>query len=298
MPNFRSSTGSVLALIAIAIIWGYNWTQMKIAVQYAPPFAFSAIRTLLSGLCLLLIIAVQGRSLKPADVPQTVLIGVLQIGGMYGFSNWALVSGGVGKTAILAYMMPFWVLILAWVLLGERVKWWQWVAIALSFVGLVLTLDPLRLQGTLISQVLAVLAGISWAGGVVATKQLQQAKGIENVVLFAAWQALFASAALGLVALLVPGRAIDWSAPFVFALAYNVIPGTAIAQVLWVFVLRQLPAGTAGLGMLMTPIMGIVFASIQLGERPSAIELAGMGLMLGGLALNALQPLLQAKLRG
>jgi drug/metabolite transporter (DMT)-like permease len=291
MPTLRASTWAILALFAIALLWGYNWTQMKIAVQYAPPFAFAAIRTVLSGFSLLLIIALQGRSIKPVNVPETVLVGVLQIAGMYGLSNWALVSGGAGKTAILAYMMPFWVLILAWGWLGERVRRWQWVAIALSFVGLVLILDPLRLQGTVLSQVLAVLAGISWAGGVVATKHLQQRKGIDDVVLFTAWQALFASIALGFVAVLVPGRAIDWSAPFIFALAYNVIPGTAIAQVLWVFVLSQLPAGTAGLGMLMTPMMGIGFAAMQLGEHPTAIEWGGMGLILVGLALNSLQPL-------
>jgi drug/metabolite transporter (DMT)-like permease len=42
--------------------------------------------------------------------------------GSVGFSTWALESGAAGKTAVLVYTMPFWVLLLAWPILAERIR--------------------------------------------------------------------------------------------------------------------------------------------------------------------------------
>ena len=60
------------------------------------------------------------------------------------------------------------------------------------------------------------------------------------------------------------------------ALIYNVIPATALAYVLWFFVLNKLRAGTAGLGSLLTPVIGVVAAWIQLRERPDVAEAVGI----------------------
>lgn len=63
------------------------------------------------------------------------MVGLLQTAGAYGFAMWALVSGGAGKTSVLVYIMPFWTLLLAWLILGERVRGIQWFAIGLSLCG-------------------------------------------------------------------------------------------------------------------------------------------------------------------
>jgi drug/metabolite transporter (DMT)-like permease len=46
------------------------------------------------------------------------------------FQTWALVEGGPGKTAVLIFTMPIWTLLLAWPILGERVRGKQWLAAA------------------------------------------------------------------------------------------------------------------------------------------------------------------------
>ena len=55
--------------------------------------------------------------------------------------------------------MPFWLLLLAWAFLGERLRGVQWLAVALALCGLVLVLEPWRLQGTF-SSLLAVAGGL------------------------------------------------------------------------------------------------------------------------------------------
>jgi drug/metabolite transporter (DMT)-like permease len=95
---------------------------------------------------------------------------------------------------------------------------------------------------------------------------------------------LFGSIPLVVVAFLTADSGPEWTAPFVAALLYNVVLVCAVALLLWFYTLRHLPAGTAGLGRLLAPVVGVVAAWIQLGERPDRYELIGMVLILIGLA--------------
>jgi drug/metabolite transporter (DMT)-like permease len=54
---------------------------------------------------------------------------------------------------------------------------------------------------------------------------------------------------------------------------------------LWYYILHKLPAGIASLGTLATPVIGVILASIQLGERPSLWEGLGMVLIVAALTL-------------
>ncbi len=82
---------------------------------------------------------------------------------MVGLAQWALMSGGAGKVAILSYTMPFWVVVMAALFLGERMRRWQYIAIGVACVGLILVLQPWQLDFTsLKSALLAILSGVSW----------------------------------------------------------------------------------------------------------------------------------------
>ena len=60
----------------------------------------------------------------------------------HGAHRWALETGGAGKTSILVYTMPFWILLLAWLVLDEKVRGALWVPIVMAFCGLVFILEP------------------------------------------------------------------------------------------------------------------------------------------------------------
>lgn len=279
---------AILALLLLALIWGYNWVQMKIAVQYASPFVFSAWRVALGSFVLVIAMVLLRKPLMPKAIPETFLVGLLQTAGMYGLASWALVSGGAGKTSVLAYTMPFWTILFAWFILGERVRGLQWWAIGLGITGLVFILEPGQLSGSITSKLLAILAGMSWASGAVVAKRLRQRTEIDLFSL-TTWQTIFAAVPLTIVAILLPGEPIVWSTPYITALAYNVLPGTAIATLLWMFVLDRLSAGAAGLGILLNPVIAVLAAWIQLGERPAPVETIGMVILAIALILNAFQ---------
>jgi len=272
----------VAALAAQSLFLGYNWVVMKIGLQYSAPWPFTALRTTLGAVALFMVLVILRRPVRPHRPLATMLLGLLQTTGMIGLLMWALETGAAGRVSALVYTMPFWTLILGWVFLGERMKGLHWWAAGLSLAGLALVLDPLHLGGSVLSKALAVAAGVSWAASAIVARWINK-QGPVDVINLTAWQMLYGSLPLILIAVLVPAEPIEWSGEFIAALAYNVIPATAVSWVLWLFILRVLPAGVAGISTLATPVIGIVSAALQLGERVSPFEAAGMACILSAL---------------
>jgi drug/metabolite transporter (DMT)-like permease len=129
--------------------------------------------------------------------------------------------------------MPFWLLLLAWAFLGERLRGAQRLAVVV--------------------------------------KRLQKRRQVDLLSL-TTWQMLFGSLPLILIAALTWHAGPDWSAPFVWALVCNVILGNALAWFLWLYASRKLSAGAAGIGTPATPVIGVTATRLQLGERPTAGE--------------------------
>ena len=190
----------------LALIWGYNWVVMKVGLRYSQPFTFAALRAFLgSSSSLFILLAVLRRPLRPRALGLTAALGLLQTTGFIGLVMWALVNGAAGKTSILTYTMPFWLLLMAWVVLGERLRRFQWVAVALAFVGLMLILSPWRLHGGF-SELLTIGGALCWAGSAVVAKMLRKRHEVD-LLSMTAWQMLLGSLPLILVALLT------WSGP-------------------------------------------------------------------------------------
>jgi drug/metabolite transporter (DMT)-like permease len=224
------------------------------------------------------------RPLRPRALGLTLGLGLLQTTGLMALAMWALESGGAGKISVLTYTMPFWLLLMAWVVLGERLGRLQWIAVGLALCGLVLILSPWSLRGWL-SSLLAVAGAILWAGSAVVAKVLRKRHEVD-LLSMTAWQMLLGSLPLVLLAALTWSGPPVWSGSFIAALVYNVLPANAFALVLWFYVLHALPAGIAGLGTLLTPVVGVMSAWIQLGERPGLAEGLGMLAIVGALSLT------------
>ena len=296
MNTSRPAPIAILALVVLSLIWGYNWVVMKQVMQYVDPFDFTAIRTLLGAATLFIVLALLRKPLKIAAVPQVLLLGMLQTGAFTILIQWALVAGGAGKTAVLVYTMPFWTIPIAWWVLGERVRGLQWLAVAIAACGLVLILEPWALRGSLFSNLLAIGAGLVWAASAVQAKRMRRDHQYDLLAL-TAWQMLFGALAVCVVAVLHPSRPIDATPYFYGAVVFNAVFATGLAWLLWLFILNNLSAGMAGLSALGIPMIGVLAGWIELGERPSTAEFAGMLLIGGALALTSAWTAWQARRR-
>ncbi|MBV6272756.1 EamA family transporter [Alcaligenaceae bacterium CGII-47] len=278
----RNERLALLALAGMAVGWGYNWVVMKKVLAYAGPFDFSALRTLFGALVLMAVLLVLRRPMRIQAWSRVALLGVLQTGVFSALVQLALFHGGAGKTSILVYTMPFWVIPMAWVAFGERIRGMQWLALALAGVGLLLILEPWRAHSDLTSEVLALVAGLCWAVAMIVAKWIKRDYPMDALPL-TAWQMLFGAMTLCVAAWLVPEKPIEPVPYFIGALFYNAVIATALAWFLWLFALQHLSAGVAGMSALGVPVVGVLAGWLELGERPAGIELIGM--MLIGVAI-------------
>lgn len=268
-----------IALFILTLIWGYNWVVMKLAVQYASPFQFAAIRTFVGSLILFLVIFFTKRPMALKEFPTMLALGLLQTCGFTGLLIWALVEGGAGKTAVLTYTMPFWVLLFAWPMLGERVQGSQWLAVAFALLGMVLIFDPLHIKADGFSMFLALCSGISWAISAIISKKLHKRAPHLDLINLTAWPMLLGSIPIIIVALILPATPIQWTSTFIAAALFNVILSGVVAWVLWLYALQRLQAGIASMASMLAPVIGVLAAWLQLNEVPDTQELIGMVLI-------------------
>jgi len=293
MSPSRGRHLGIVALAAIAPMWGYSWVVSKVALDYARPFTLLALITSACVACLFAMLVVTRRPLRPPPLGWTVLIGLLQTSLFNGLATVALTVGGAGKVSVLAYTMPFWLLLLARTLLGERLRGLQWPAVALAFAGLVLVVRPWDI-GAALSGILACGAGLAWAGGALCVKLLQRRTRVDTLSL-TVWQMAFGGLPLIAVAVLTHSGWPEWTSTFVWCLAYSVLVANAVCWTLWIYALRSLPAGAAGMGTLAVPVVGVVAAWIQLGEAPALVEGIGMAMIIAALAVLAACGLVAAR---
>ena len=283
MMNNTQVIKAFLALLILALLWGYNWVVMKTALQFSGVFQFIALRTAIGAACLFMLIAIMRKPLKIQCWPTLLLLGLLQTSGFAGLLMWALVEGGTGKTAVLTYTMSFWVMLLAWPLLGEKLQGIQWLAAILAAMGIVFILDPLHLGADQFSMLLVVLSGVCWALAVIVAKKLHQKAPELDLLTLTAWQMLFGSVPILIAAWLMPAPAIHWTPYFIGAVIYNAVFCNALAWLLWLYALQRLQAGVASMTSMLAPVVGVMAAWIQLNEVPNKAELWGM--LLIGMAL-------------
>jgi drug/metabolite transporter (DMT)-like permease len=282
MKSLTDQRGALIALAILSLIWGFNWIVMKSVLAFVGPITFSAMRYVFGTVVLFGVLILRRETLAPTPWRDTLLIGLAQTTGFQILVQLALISGGAGKTALLAYTMPFWVIPLAWALLGDRPAARQWLWIVLAAGGLILVLEPWRAQVGLLSALLALAGGVCWAIGTVLSKRLFQRMAVSPLRL-TAWQMLYGTAFIVALALCLHERTTQWSPQLIGALVYNGVLSSGVAWALWLFIVQRLPANVAGLASLITPLVGVLCAWVLLHEQPDMAESIGIAVI--GIAL-------------
>ncbi len=275
---------AVVGIVVLSLLWGYTWVLAKQALSFSPPFTLTFIRVFGGAIALFLALKILRQPLKLQATRAIVLISLCQVAGFMLLQTFSLKYGAAGKTAVLVYTMPIWTLLLAWPILGERVRGAQWLAVIGILAGLVLIIEPWHLQADWLSNTLGIGAAICWAMGTVLVKQLRGQSRV-NLLSLTAWSNLIGSVPVGLIAAFADEPPVRWTSDFIGIMLVLTLVSTAFCWWLWTSILDRVPAWEASLLVLGTPVIAIISSRVILHEGFSEYEIAGILLIGAGLLL-------------
>ena len=279
--RIRGERAALLAVPLLSVLWGLNWPAVRLCLVEIPPWTLRTTGMAAAGLCLLGAALATGRPLfvPRAHWPRLAASGLLALAAFNVLLAFAQLHAATSRAAIVAFTMPVWTALLAWPVLGERPDRGRLLGLGLGLIGLAALSLPLLREGALtIGLLWALLGGTSWAAGTVVAKRWPV--GAPPITV-AAWQLLVGATAAGVGMLAFEGvpRPGPVGPVTAAALAWHVLLAQALAYLLWFAVLPRLSAGTATLGTLLVPAVGVLGAAALLGERPTATDLAGLALV-------------------
>ncbi len=282
----------MLLLAAVAVGWGTAWPVIKAILQDVPPLWTLLLRSIV-GTATLLAIAVGRRSLRLP--PRGDIAVVLNVSLLHMVAFAALVSVGLqfvpaGRSIVLGYTTPLWVVPGAALFLNEPMTRWRLAGTALGLLGLAAMFNPLAFdwsdRGALAGSGLILLAAFCWAANIL---YVRAHKWVSTPFQLTFWQTLLASIVLATLAVLVDGPPqIVWSPALTGAFLYAGIFGTALAYWAMAMVNRSLPAATTSLGILATPVVGVITSTFALGETVDLSLLIAMAMILSGIAIGTI----------
>lgn len=288
-----ASSLSTLALFGFVVTaWSLNWVVMKVAVQEVRPLWAVAIRTALAALVLFPPLLATGRLRRPprADLPVLLAISLFHMTAFAALMTMGLALVPAGRAIVLGYTTPLWVAPAAFVFLGERISARQSAGIVVGLVGLLLLFGPASLdwgnRQALLGQVLLLAAALCWSVSIVYTRAH---RWVATPLQLMPWQCLLATIVLASLAFLVEGPPPDpsrTSTAALLALAYNGVIGTALGFWAMTVVNRRVPAATAALGVLATPVLGIGLSAAFLGEGLDPMLILSAFIILAGIAMG------------
>lgn len=271
--------------VLLALLWGFNWPAIKIALGELPPFVLRSIGLSSASLILLAValmlrrrLAVERSSLMPL-----IVAGTLNIAGFNIFTAFAQLSTTTSRAAILTYTMPIWSVVLAALILREPIGREKIIAVMIGATGIGLLAIPVFKSGQTIGVILPILAALAWALGTIVLKKWPL-KG--DPIATTAYQ-LMIGAAISIVCLLVSGQTAPSSISSAVAIAmlFHIVCATAGAYLLWFTILARNAASTSALLSFAVPVVGVLSAMLLVGDRPSLTDIVGFAAILAAPAL-------------
>jgi O-acetylserine/cysteine efflux transporter len=278
----------VLLAVVLSIFWGLNFVVITVALTDFPPLFLAALRFAIAALPALFLP-------KPA-VRWGVLIaiGMTLFVGQFALLFPAMAVGMPPGLASIALQVQAFVTIgIAAVVLRERPTPRQILGGVVAFAGLVLIATTVGANGvTAPGLTLALGSAVFWAIGNVLLRRV----GKVDMLSMISWLSIVAPLPLLLLSLILerPERitaaiaGANWLT--IGAVLYIAIISTTFGYAVWGHLLKLYPAATAAPFSLLVPVSGTMSAALLLGESFGPVRLAGMALILGGLAVLVIGP--------
>lgn len=278
----RTATWVPLAMFALYIVWGSTYLGIRIALASYPPFLLAGMRFAVAGLLLFGYLRLRGMPLPSArQWRNAAFTGVLLLGFGNGLVCYAEETVSSGISAVAVASMPLFAAIFAG-LYGTWPTRSETTGLLIGFVGVIVLNLGSALSGSHIGAIALLVAATAWAFGSVWSRRQDMPAGMMNTA---------AQMLCGSVALLVVGFLSGEKVPAhptlhaTLAAAYLVVFGSLVAFGAYLYVLKHARPALATSYAYVNPPVAVLFGVLLLGEKVGPYDLAGMAVILLGVAI-------------
>ena len=280
--NTSASTWVPLSMLALYIIWGSTYLGIRVALQSYPPFLLASTRFAIAGLLMLGYLRWRGVAMPTARQWRNAAVtGVLLLGFGNGLVCLAEESVSSGVSAVAVASMPLFAALFTG-MFGEWPTRRETLGLLIGFIGVIVLNFGSSLTGSHLGAIALLVASMAWAFGSVWSRRQDMPSGMMNTCA----QMLCGSVALSIVGFLV-GEKLPAHPTLhaTLAVGYLVVFGSLIAFSAYLYVLKHARPAFATSYAYVNPPVAVLFGVLLLGEHVSRFDLAGMAIILLGVAI-------------
>jgi drug/metabolite transporter (DMT)-like permease len=268
------------ALALISLLWGTTWLASKAGVKYMPALQLAGLRQLLGGSLYLVYFSIKGKAWpRGKEWLPVIVLSFLNIFLTNGLSTWGIQYIPSGLGAIIAAIVPLWMVIFAMIAGTSTLNAQSIIGFLVGFAGIcIIFYDHLKdfLNADFRFGIFLSLTGtLSWALGSIYTKK--QAL-VFNPYFSIGLQMLISGIALTGVAYgtgnHIPLSAIP--AASWLAIVYLAVFGSVFAFMAYLYALQNLPTEQASIYSYINPIIAVLLGSWLYKEPLNAYIITGV----------------------
>lgn len=282
--NFR-----IFALLLFIIVsWGIAWPINKIGLVYMSPIWYTAMRLIVGTLTMMSIVITINKFTLPrlSDLPLIFIIGLLQIGVYILLANFGLAYLPAGRSSLLAYTTPLWVMPIATFFFRESTGFWRWLGFFLGVGGLVILLSPWQINwadsNVLFGTAMLLLASFCWAISMLCVRYMKWTKSPLELI---PWQLLVGTIPIIIFAFIKePVISVEWSPVLILSLLYTGALVTGLSYWSGIVINKELPTIVVSIGFLVVPVFSVIISAFFMHEVINLTTITAMTLIILGLA--------------
>jgi drug/metabolite transporter (DMT)-like permease len=280
----------ILCGLGAASIWGGMYVVSKVVLEIIPPFSLVTLRLILGIISVAIALVIRGfPKISHRQVWQVVGVGFVGYGISLSLQFLGTKLSTAANGSLVTSATPAFVLLFAWILLGESITPRRLLALFLATLGVIAVIDPRSAQlnpDLFLGNVMLIGAAITWALYSVLVRKVTRDI---DVLLFSL------IAFLGGLPVVIPAGAWELTTSGVGEISLGVVGGvlflgiisTALAMVLWNTAFAYLDASLASLTFFAQPLVGSFLGWLLLGEKITPLFLLG-GVLIGiGLLMSS-----------
>lgn len=281
-----------------AVLWGSTYPVIKIALNYYNAFDISLYRALFATLSLSIYMAAANKEMLPRkeDLPLLLLGAIFGAAGFWTLLNAAVLYLAADAASFLIALYPLFAVILAAVFLHEKMSAFAGVGVVLGIIGTFLIVASGEGAGLTGSQpifgaILAVTAALSWSGYMITTRILVGRKSRSGQLVrpeYATFNHFLLAIPITMVFSIISGSGASFLIFSPTGLAYMAYLGiltSGAAFLIFNIGIKLIGVTAAAVNQLVFPAVAVIVSYFTLGETVNIPELAGMGLIIAGIAI-------------